>query len=214
VILAPHPDDDVIGCFALIRRLRRAGTRVGVIVVSDGTASHRPAPGWPPARLAAARAAETRRGLALAGLARGDVSFLGLPDGALSALPVEAGRRLDRAIRRQRPGLLVAPAADDAHPDHRWVAAQAARCRVPRRLSYRVWPPAPRPGAATGPGSGAVLALALGRDRALKRAAIRQHLTQTRALAHDPDGFTITPALLAAFAGARERFGRPRRGAR
>ncbi|WP_443029636.1 PIG-L deacetylase family protein, partial [Sphingomonas sp. TX0522] len=37
-MIAPHPDDEVIGAAGLIARLRRHGARVRVAVVTDGAA--------------------------------------------------------------------------------------------------------------------------------------------------------------------------------
>ncbi|TVV70177.1 PIG-L family deacetylase, partial [Sphingomonas solaris] len=59
LIVAPHPDDEVIGAAGLIRALVNRGTRVRVLVVSDGAASHTGSRLWPRRRLVAARMAES-----------------------------------------------------------------------------------------------------------------------------------------------------------
>ncbi len=84
VIVAPHPDDEVIGAAALIRALRRQGSQVAVIVVSDGAASHPNSVTWPAKRLTAARERESLHALRRLGVRRGAVTFLRLPDGGLS----------------------------------------------------------------------------------------------------------------------------------
>lgn len=40
VIVAPHPDDETLGCGLLIAAAVRAGVRVAVIALTDGQASH------------------------------------------------------------------------------------------------------------------------------------------------------------------------------
>ena len=40
VVVAPHPDDESLGCGGLLALLRRAGVAVGAVLVSDGTMSH------------------------------------------------------------------------------------------------------------------------------------------------------------------------------
>lgn len=41
LIIAPHPDDEVLGCGGLIARAIQAGKMVNVIILSNGGASHR-----------------------------------------------------------------------------------------------------------------------------------------------------------------------------
>ncbi|WP_353250547.1 PIG-L family deacetylase [Salinisphaera sp. T31B1] len=203
--MAPHPDDDVIAAFGLIRRLRSQGTHVHVIVVTDGAASHRHSQRWPAPRLRMARRAECRRGLARAGVHAHRVRFLDYPDGSLGAFDDVDTRGLARALTRTRsPDLLVLPSANDDHPDHRRVAAAAAlawpRCR--RRLSYLVWP------RAEGRSSPTRYTLALDSVTVhMKRAAILCHRTQTGLIDDDPTGFCMDTATIARFARPIERFG-------
>ena len=51
LVIAPHPDDETIGAFALMARLRRRGVAVRILVVTDGGASHLASPTWPRRRL-------------------------------------------------------------------------------------------------------------------------------------------------------------------
>lgn len=203
LILAPHPDDEVIGAAALIQSLRRGGTRVYVVVVADGAASHPASRRWPRPKLIAERRRESRRALARLGVAAGAVRFLDLPDGGLSG---RCGRPVRRAIaRHRRLDLIVGPTSDDAHPDHRAVAAAILRCRSPtRRLGYRVWPH--RRGrqrlAASVNIAGGWIA---------KRSLIGVYRTQLGAIRDDPGGFAIARHELAAFAHPLETFEELRR---
>ncbi len=202
LIVAPHPDDETIGAFGLIRALRRRGIAVRVIVVSDGAASHPASPRWPRRRLVAERRRETRRAMSRAGVAAGAIRFLGLPDGALP----EAGcAALAAAVARiRRLGLTVGPCRDDAHPDH--CAVAAALDRMPargRRLSYRVWSDRPRR-------AGRGQALPLG-TVAAKRSAIRAYRSQCGAITDDPAGFAFSTRELAGFSHPVERFREERR---
>ena len=204
LVVAPHADDETIGAGRLLRALVRRGTRVEVVVVTDGAASHPGSGRWPRPRLVAERRRETRRALRRLGIAAGRVRFLGLPDGRLDDTAALARRRLRRVVAALRPALVVAPAADDAHPDHR--AAAAALGRPPggaRRLAYRVWPPHRLRG-----GRGADLA---GGTAAAKRSLLRCYRTQTGAITDDPAGFAIARHELAVFAHPIERFREVRR---
>lgn len=202
LIVAPHPDDETIGCFGLVRRLRRQGTRVRLLIVTDGGASHPGSARWPRRRLAAARAAETRRAARRMGLTAADCRFLGLADGALAADPA-AARRIAAAAARWGARLVVGPCAGDDHADHRATARHLAAARLPgaRRLAYRVWPQGTRRRDAR------ALVLA-SRERLAKRATLRGYRTQCGAITDDPSGFAMTPRQIAGFTGPREWFAR------
>lgn len=202
LVIAPHPDDEAIAAWALMRRATRRGARVDVVVVSDGSASHPNSRRWPRERLVPERQREVRRVLRAIGIGRAQIACLGLPDGALPNHQHDLRRILARTIAARRPNLVVSPVPHDAHADHRAVAAALAL--VPRRgelrLGYGVWP------------QGVSRAL---RDLVLpltpgevqqKRAAIRRYRTQTGLITDAQAGFTMTYRHLKAFAGPSERF--------
>jgi LmbE family N-acetylglucosaminyl deacetylase len=134
LVVAPHPDDEVIGAFGLMRLLRRRGARVRVVIVTDGAGSHPNSRKWPRTRLVGARASETRAALRGIGIGAGDVRFLALPDGGLGTGGGSVRRVLARALAQARGhDLLVMPARDDDHPDHRVVSSVAADARLRAR---------------------------------------------------------------------------------
>lgn len=198
LIVAPHPDDEAIGAWALIRALRLRGCEVRVLIVTDGAGSHRHSARWPTARLVAERRRETRRAMRALGVAAGGVIFLALPDGRLGARHAVS---IAQAVRRHRDlDLIVGPDKDDGHPDHRHVAAAIARARPrARRLSYLVWPHDRR---VSGPAWG----LPLGPQRRAKRRAVAGYRTQMGIITDDPAGFAIAAHELHAFTGAMELF--------
>src|SRR2546428_6283181 len=83
LVLAPHPDDEVLGAAGLIEAARRRGADVRVIVATDGGAG--PDKLGIGKDLAREREAETRRAVAALGLAPASVSFLRAKDGRLGA---------------------------------------------------------------------------------------------------------------------------------
>jgi LmbE family N-acetylglucosaminyl deacetylase len=129
LIVAPHPDDESIGCGGTAALLTAAGAEVGVVFATDGEATR--GSDLPPAKLAPRRRDEARRATQLLGI-RAPV-FLGLPDGALSERTSELSRALTDELRRARPELLLVPSPLEEHPDHRAVntalfqAAQAGQ---------------------------------------------------------------------------------------
>ncbi len=132
--LAPHPDDEVLGCGGALALHAAQGDAVRVVLVSDGGAG-----GDPEARLAESRAAAAELGL-------DDVRCLGLADGRLGAA-WDLVQRLREAIDEHAPDVVYAPSPFEHHPDHRAVsaAAMAALAAGPRRtvMLYGVNAPVP-----------------------------------------------------------------------
>lgn len=143
LVLAPHPDDETLGCGATILRKRALGTPVHVAVFTDGGASHRSTV-LGRDDLIALRREEALEATRLLGVPARAVSFLGYRDGCLA----EAGGQLDEALCRLitdvAPQELLIPSAIDGHPDHRALnrAAQRAAARIGRPVEifeYPVW---------------------------------------------------------------------------
>lgn len=202
LIVAPHPDDEVIGAAGLVSLLSLRGTRVRVAIVSDGSASHGASRQWPRERLVAQRRRESRRALLRLGVDARSVTFLGFPDGHLSDCTAHCRRALNRLIARLSDlDLIVGPVADDAHPDHRAVAAALAACRfAARRLGYRVWPHNQHR-------RGSDRSVRMAGGWFAKRSLLGLYRTQLGGIRDDPAGFTIAPHELAAFAHPIEQFG-------
>ena len=145
LILAPHPDDESLGCGGLIAEACAQGLAPYVLVMTDGTGSHPGSRAYPAPRLRALREAEARAAVAALGLAPGRVGFLGLRD---TAVP-QAGETFEAAVmavvealREGGCGLLLGPWRHDPHGDHEAThaiaASAASRAGVPH-LAYPVW---------------------------------------------------------------------------
>ncbi|GAC1313337.1 MAG: hypothetical protein NVSMB16_10120 [Acidimicrobiales bacterium] len=141
IVVAPHPDDETIGCGGLLALLGRAGVPTSVIFATDGEAT-RGSPA-PPAEVAALRRAEAQRACEVLGVA--SVSFLHLADGHLDL----AGPELTGAIRtagQGSSGTLLCPWFGDGHPDHTAVTEAVVRSGLAddREVwSYETWTPLP-----------------------------------------------------------------------
>ncbi|HEX7356055.1 MAG TPA: PIG-L family deacetylase [Mycobacteriales bacterium] len=130
VVLAPHPDDEVLGCGGTLAVLAQAGAEVHVVAVTDGESSH---PGRA-AELRDRRVHERADALGYLSLEDATVHRLGLPDGSVQDEDVVS---LTRPLVTEAD-LLLAPWDRDGHPDHD--ATGRAAARLPgRRLSYLVW---------------------------------------------------------------------------
>ena len=138
LVVAPHPDDEVLGVGGLMARLVATGGRVEVLAVTDGDASHPGSPTLDPAALATRRVAESDAACGVLGVA--PPRRAGLPDGGVSA---HEARLTDLVAARLRTGTVcLATWAGDGHPDHEAVgrAAAVACARTGARLvQYPVW---------------------------------------------------------------------------
>lgn len=134
LIVAPHPDDEVLGCGGLLAAVRRPDA-IEVLVLTDGALSPPAAAGDP--GLPALRRNETLRALDALGVSERYVSFAGLPDGSLSEQAGRLDRELFDAATRTSATDVFVPFRFDRHPDHQ--AAHAAGERLARRAGVRLW---------------------------------------------------------------------------
>jgi LmbE family N-acetylglucosaminyl deacetylase len=196
-VIAPHPDDETLGCGGLIALAAAAGRKVVVVVMTDGTGSHPDSQRYPPPRLAFLRAGETLAALGALSGERVTAIALGLTDGALeAAAPGEAATVLAALFRLHGVRTVFAPCRDDAHADHRaaYRAARAASDAVGARLwCYPIWAEAD----AQAP-SEPTVRLDISAVQRLKRRAIRRHRSQVSPLIRDArDAFRLSRADIA-----------------
>ncbi|MEM6701889.1 MAG: PIG-L family deacetylase [Acidobacteriota bacterium] len=117
LVLAPHYDDEVLGCGVLLSLLTRAGARVDVAFLTDGGGGVEGAPeGDSPESYAATRRAEAERAGAVLGLE--SLHFFDLPDGRLESERAELARRLDELLVPE-VDLVLSPSPLESTPDHR-----------------------------------------------------------------------------------------------
>ena len=196
VILAPHPDDETLGCGALIASARRRGIFVAVIALTDGQASHPKSQRWPSAALARVRRAELRRAMARLGQTHARLCFMGWHDGRLCSQ--DSALALRRILNILRPTTVLVTSPLDHHSDHRaayCLAITATYSTAIDLATYKVWSkPLAR-------------ARCRSRDAAAKRWAMAAHRSQIGPyIADDADGFIFTPPLLRAMLAAPEQF--------
>ncbi len=197
LVVAPHPDDEILGVAGLIATLGAAE----LVAVTDGEASHPGSTVHTQAELATLRRAETDEALRRLGVGDATVHRLGHPDGKID----------EEALTGVLTGLLtpgrwcLATWREDGHPDHEAVGRAAARaCEATgaRLLEYPIWawhwaspddPRVPWPRAYR-------IDLGLEAQQA-KAAAIAAFPSQIAPLGPDPaDAAILPPHILARFA--------------
>ncbi|CAO5256874.1 PIG-L deacetylase family protein [Frankia sp. AgKG'84/4] len=142
LVVAPHPDDETLGCAVAVMRKRARGTPVTVVIVSDG-AKAEPVT-LAPDELVEVREAETRAACAALGVGETDVLFLGFPDAELGSSIDAIATRLAEIIRARGPAQILVPASCEGHPDHDATNEAAIRAVASTRfggqvLEYTVW---------------------------------------------------------------------------
>ena len=143
LVLAPHPDDETLGCGATIARKRAAGTPVRVLVAADGRSSHRSELVGPD-ELAALRAAEVLDACAILGVGPDAVVRLGFEDESLTRRTSELADAIAAEVDAFAPDEVRLPSRRDWHPDHRGLRealdlALRGRRRPPTVLEHPVW---------------------------------------------------------------------------
>ncbi|MEY4950071.1 MAG: hypothetical protein RL698_2282 [Pseudomonadota bacterium] len=148
LVLAPHPDDETIGCGGAIALHLAQGDPVSIAIATDG------ALGDPEGRFADVDYRELRR--AEARTAAGDLGasppiFWEFPDGDLRGILERGGGELHAAVRtaieRSRAEIVYAPPRLDVHPDHHALGRVVEEVLAawgpgrPRGFAYDVWVP-------------------------------------------------------------------------
>jgi len=145
LILAPHPDDEVLGCGGTLALAAARGARTLVVVVFDGAAGD-PGRKFPREDYVARRRREARAGGRRLGV--GEYRFWNRPEGHRAPEhEIDRGAaRLARLVEDWRPDLVLAPWSGDAQGDHqsvaraveRWLEAGPVPCPV---WGFEVWSP-------------------------------------------------------------------------
>ena len=132
LVIAPHPDDEVLGVGGAMRALADEGAEITVAIVTKGWA-----PLFPEPQVAQVRE-EARTANASLGIQT--VRFMDLPVTRLHALPEhELNAAFDQLVLEERPECVFLPFPGDRHEDHRQVfdAAMVALRPVESRAFAR-----------------------------------------------------------------------------
>ena len=113
--IAAHRDDIELSCGGTLIKAAKLGQRTAILDLTEGEMGTRGS--------AALRGAEADRAAELLGVSARET--LGLPDAGIENTPATR-EALARVIRRFAPRVVIAPALDGRHPDHR-VTAQLVR---------------------------------------------------------------------------------------
>lgn len=154
LVLAPHPDDEVIGCGGTLYKHARAGHEVTVVYLADGSKGDPLLQeGKLPAQEALVRSQqlvlrrkeEARKACGILGVK--DFVFLDYPDFEVK-LTRESRQKMAAILDRVKPDVVYLPFVTDTHPDHRQTNRIFTAAMKRSRLGcaccgYEVWTPLP-----------------------------------------------------------------------
>ncbi len=107
LVLAPHPDDEAIGCGGLIAQHLRESRTVHIAVATNGAEAGN----------FEIREEESRRGVALLG-SQATLEFFRFQDRALKTHSRELADRIGELLVSIQPDLILVPSPIEIHPDH------------------------------------------------------------------------------------------------
>jgi LmbE family N-acetylglucosaminyl deacetylase len=142
LVLAPHADDEAIGCGGVIALHAQRGDAVAIAIATDGALGD-PERRFPEHDYVERRRDEARAAAAALGVPPAE--HWSLPDQGLARVP-DLVARVAEAIARHRAEVVYGPPEDEVHPDHAALgaalrAALAQRTPRPRAFAYEVWVP-------------------------------------------------------------------------
>ena len=142
LVVAPHPDDEVLGCGGTTALLCANAREVRTLIATAG--DRLPVQGLAPLDIGALRRDDALR--ASVALGAPPPVFLGFDDGTLRAVVDDLSALISRHVAEFRPDAIYAPWLLDAHADHRALAMAVALASVPATTEvwgYEVWAASP-----------------------------------------------------------------------
>ena len=204
LIVAPHPDDESLGCGGAIALLRSFNVEVEVLTLSDGTLSHPNSVKFPAEKLRDLRENEMLDALEILGVNEENITFFRYKDRSVpDKNSVQTVAQCADYLDLIKPQTILVPWRRDPHPDHRAAFSLInAANKAAKIIEYPIWlwEIAESDDAPTFNEVDA-FRLDISSVALQKQRAINAHQSQTTDLIDDdPHGFRLTPDILANFA--------------
>ena len=145
LVIAPHADDEIIGCGGAMALHREQGDEVTVLILTSGVNGD-PERHWSVEEYVALRQREARAGGAALGVQ--DYRFWDFPDSMnlTEGDVIMVAARVHAFLKELRPAVVYYPWAGEAHSDH-WYGSLAVRRALPflpfvvSAYGFEVWTP-------------------------------------------------------------------------
>ena len=142
LVIAPHPDDEAIGCGGTVCKHSANGERVVAVFLTSGELGLK---NLSREKAWSIREREARSAAKILGLA--DTIFLRGPDWTLGDDMAGIAAQLKPVLEREKPGLIYLPHPREWHPDHAAslriarLAMNRWKFSAPELRGYEVWTP-------------------------------------------------------------------------
>ena len=144
LVVAAHPDDEILGCGGLLSLQSALGASIRVIFIAEGSSCRYSSPSVDQAQNDIVhRNACAHRSLSLLGV--NELRFFNLPCGRLDTLPIiDINKIIESEIRDFDPVLILSHSPDDNNNDHKLVsrslsmATRPYSCQVPEILFFEI----------------------------------------------------------------------------
>ena len=144
LVVSAHPDDEVLGMGATIKKLSKAN-KICLCVVSEGASSQ-----YSDKKMIKVRRDACKKASKILGIL--DIVFLDYPDMRLDTIPhLEINKELEKIIKKFKPKIVYSPPSHDLNKDHQLVfdsilvATRPFSSSVKQLLSYEFPGPAKQP---------------------------------------------------------------------
>lgn len=207
LIVAPHADDESLGCGGIISLLRKYDQKVYILLLSDGTLSHPNSQKYPADKLMELREGELIEAAEILNVEAENIIFCRYRDREVphekSPNFEEAVAGISKVLQVLNPQSIFVPWRRDPHPDHQaaFQLINASSTQNAKIYEYPIWlhelgQPEDQPK------SEEVMQFRVNIGSVLekKEKAIRAHRSQTSTfIEDDPGGFTISEEMLINF---------------
>ena len=142
LVIAPHPDDEVLGCGGAVRLHVQRGEEVSIVFLTSGELGLKQLPREKAWKI---REAEAKMAAKILGVTK--LHFLRQPDWMLRDHIKAAASALVRVLKRERPETIYLPHPQDSHPDHQAtlpilrLTLKETRSMKPSLMAYEIWTP-------------------------------------------------------------------------
>jgi len=137
LVIAAHPDDEVLGMGATIKKLSKAKNKIHLAVITEGASAQ-----YKNKKMIESRKNACKKSAKILGIS--SIDFLGYPDMKLDTVShLEINKKIEKIIKKFKPKIVYTTPAHDLNLDHKIVhdsvlVATRPQSGVKEVLSYEI----------------------------------------------------------------------------